>query len=379
MPNEWLDYYKILGITRNATKEEIKKAHISKVQQYHPDKHIGASEEEIQQLSEKFRIVTEAYKVLKDEETRQKYNSYYDYYQTQKATKKRAKAAHTSSNSDTETRKKKTRKTKKEFEEEYWKEYNSIIQEFTKSFKTAYQEERKKEKKYSFLQRRVRCANYLDENFPEFSGIARVGMHTIYEAAYTISKLSVKKKDTFYHYTVRNRRTIAAVVVGGILISSGLFQNSIPTDASPKEEPLTSESTTEYAYASPKIELTRIYEIKAADTLSELAEDANCNMSDIKSRNDIKSDMIRMGDTIEIPYYIPKDELYLYIESKPYDNTINLFEYAQQYNTTAESLLKINEEAIVQTENNYCVISDSLMVPTFKPYQPIKSQEKVKK
>ena len=65
------DYYKILGINRDAKEEEIKKAYRSLVLVCHPDRNPGDQEAE-----EKFKEVTEAYEVLSNREKRAQYNLY---------------------------------------------------------------------------------------------------------------------------------------------------------------------------------------------------------------------------------------------------------------------------------------------------------------
>ncbi|HSB05289.1 MAG TPA: molecular chaperone DnaJ [Thermodesulfobacteriota bacterium] len=65
------DYYKILGISRNATEEEIKKSYRRVAMQYHPDRNPGNRESE-----EKFKAASEAYEVLRDPEKRQIYDQY---------------------------------------------------------------------------------------------------------------------------------------------------------------------------------------------------------------------------------------------------------------------------------------------------------------
>ena len=55
---------KILGLSENATQEEIKKAFRQAAIQYHPDKHVNAPEEEVAKATEKFRQICEAYDVL---------------------------------------------------------------------------------------------------------------------------------------------------------------------------------------------------------------------------------------------------------------------------------------------------------------------------
>jgi len=63
------DYYEVLGISKNATTEEIKKAYRKLAQQYHPDK-AGKSSEE------KFKEVNEAYQVLSDPQKRARYDQF---------------------------------------------------------------------------------------------------------------------------------------------------------------------------------------------------------------------------------------------------------------------------------------------------------------
>jgi molecular chaperone DnaJ len=65
------DYYEVLGVQKNATKDEIKKAYRKLAIQYHPDRNPGDKEAEA-----KFKEATEAYEVLGDDQKRQTYDQF---------------------------------------------------------------------------------------------------------------------------------------------------------------------------------------------------------------------------------------------------------------------------------------------------------------
>lgn len=67
------DYYKILGVSKEATEQEIKKAYRALALKYHPDKNTG-SEEEKKEAEKKFKEISEAYATLSDPEKRKRYD-----------------------------------------------------------------------------------------------------------------------------------------------------------------------------------------------------------------------------------------------------------------------------------------------------------------
>lgn len=65
------DYYEVLGVDKNASADQIKKAYRQKAIQYHPDKNPGDKEAE-----EKFKEAAEAYEVLSDPQKKQRYDQF---------------------------------------------------------------------------------------------------------------------------------------------------------------------------------------------------------------------------------------------------------------------------------------------------------------
>lgn len=65
------DYYEVLGVGKNASDDEIKKAHRKLAKQYHPDLNKDNPD-----AAEKFKELNEAYEVLSDKDKRAKYDQF---------------------------------------------------------------------------------------------------------------------------------------------------------------------------------------------------------------------------------------------------------------------------------------------------------------
>lgn len=74
MPVKFEDYYKVLGVARDAAADEIKRAYRKLAQKLHPDRNKAAD------AAEKFGKVSEAYEVLKDPDKRSKYDQFGQNY-----------------------------------------------------------------------------------------------------------------------------------------------------------------------------------------------------------------------------------------------------------------------------------------------------------
>ena len=68
-----MDYYEVLGVKKDSSAQEIKKAYRKMAMKYHPDRNKGNKEAE-----EQFKKISEAYAVLSDPEKRKQYDTYGD-------------------------------------------------------------------------------------------------------------------------------------------------------------------------------------------------------------------------------------------------------------------------------------------------------------
>lgn len=70
------DYYEVLGVNRNVSPKDLKKAYRRLARKYHPDALRNASESEKKEAEEQFKQLSEAYSILSDEDKRARYDRF---------------------------------------------------------------------------------------------------------------------------------------------------------------------------------------------------------------------------------------------------------------------------------------------------------------
>ena len=70
------DYYEVLGVPKDASESDIKKAYRKAAMKYHPDKFANSSEAEKKDAEDKFKEINEAYEILSDPQKKAAYDQY---------------------------------------------------------------------------------------------------------------------------------------------------------------------------------------------------------------------------------------------------------------------------------------------------------------
>lgn len=385
---KFVDYYKLLGIKKNATDSEIRKAYRAALKKYHPDKNIDKSAEELVVTNSKFLLVCKAEETLSNPKLRRIYDSKYDEYQR--------KLSFTNVYTDDQQKVSST------------EDYSSVWKNLSKSNPTPTKKEQEpassKPKEFEFTEineEKLRAISQRRHNKKTKkatdlkSGVLNISEKFLRELA----KLKIRPKDNYQRYVLRNKKNIvassliAAVVVGGIVIKdskdtkkeiayaypTATYEQEVQTTIPEPTE--TTEEATMPTEDESIITLYRVHTVVPGDTLSQLSIDSNTTQEEIKRVNAMSSNTVVLGTNIIIPYIINAEDLSFYTKTATYSLGASIDEYAKEYETNVETITKLNKEAITYNGTQYEVITDSLVVPNFitkSDYNILKAADAIK-
>ena len=339
-------YFEILEIDKSSSYEEVKKAYRKLAFQYHPDKN---NQDELSER--KMKDINEAYGILKSEKTRIAYVKKYGVYTDSSLVIDLGKTKH----------------------QEELEAMKQSLERIKLQYKDAYHSIRKKEKEYTLKDRLKNAYTKFDEEdyFGELnSTLAYEGLRITYflgrELIYQLKKLKREKNDNLPKYTIRNRKTLAGILIGTMLFNSLSINTTI-------EEPT---SAIEMSTKSDKLLISehclmRIYSVKPGDSLEKISLESNTSIEKIIEVNKLLSTDITENQKLMIPYYVSDDDLKYYtisINSKEYDTLEDL---AKDFNTDVRTIYTLNIECFERIDEKYYQISDKLLVPVFPPQQEI--------
>lgn len=377
------NYYEILGVSREATLDEIKKAHRKQALKYHPDRNPDDKEAE-----EMMKKVNAAFEELSDEDKRRKYDLELDYKERRRQNNNRGSRSYSRNEEDNSS-------FKEGWYEEFWRThttkdnketdaetYEKLFKEYLEKLKESYKNARLFEKKFSFKERREyvkdemfygdglfdnckEVEDYLKKIFSR-DALHYFGVHSLVELTLIACKLKKLKTDDFSTYIMRNRRTFA----GALLAMYLLFGINGTDNVNQVKEPISiTQEETENEIEIGLIDgysLYRVYEVQPGDSLSKLSNDSNTTINYIMEVNNLDSTNIHVGQKLIIPYIIDRDELKYYTTSINLENETGSFEkIAEKYNTDVRTLYSINVEALHFDGEKYIIIADTILVPTF--------------
>ena len=472
------NYYRILGISRNASFDEIKRAYRKKAMENHPDRNRDKSQEEQEIISKRIQIINEAYESLggktQNVAVKSQYDEIYDAHyralaqQNAKNAQRRAQSQSTTPQTKepikqeeqsqqqkqqepvTESAEEKAAKerarrgfwqynaggpgfdyqtfnrTTKEYKynpEDYKYDFNMDAEyeeveaekrqesPFISSIKQAWKEVREEEKKVTFKERHAMLDKDMKKKehasrtkryrtYDEFGNehiirktrpqtqteniifnLRRGTVHIAYETLAQLEKLSHVSEDSIPKFVIRNRNVLAATLVACIIASgptntnetqiqsnvtsySTSTQQTLPTDELSIADAIIKNDEDEEMEARINREYIayRTYKIQSNDTLTKIAANANCTISEIERENDLKdSNLIKAGQSIIVPYHIESGDLMYATFSAYCEQGSSLEEFAKMYSTDVRTIIALNGEAIVDG----VALTDSLLVPNF--------------
>ena len=411
----FVNYYDILGVSRTASQEEIKKAFRKLAVENHPDKFQHCSQEEIDRRTKMFQKIANAYDIIGDEKKRHEYDLQFAEYERRKAEREAQARARQEQRQQEQHRREQqnshserttstghsgaTGKAKTAAKED--EGFKKVVSDI----KTAWQEVRTEEKKTPFLKRHKTLSGRIYRNFYKEDGstlddiffVLKSGtIHTFAEVLYQLEKLTHITEDTVPKYVIRNR-VLASVLALTLIFSGALATQNGDSDQitnppgayqthtpdSNKDQELGIEDGTyqeeqekqEQAKESRDYVVVRKYTIQPDDMLSVLAINANTSIESIMALNNLSSpDLIKYGETLYIPYVINGEDLKYATVAAYYQPGTDLNAFAAKYGTDAASIYGLNEEAFENGE----IISSTLLVPTFASQKEIKEAKEVK-
>ena len=441
------DYYETLGVSRNATVEEIRQAKRALSKKYHPDLIQDESLKDIYgnklarinnaadvllnpQRKYEYDLEWDAHKMKQEQESQRRRRPYYeqagtqytqgstygsqrqgyerhfyDYETDQTYTSYEQYEQQSQQRQEQRQQQRQSSRTEQTRRARGYTSKHAKKSGFFEDIKQAAREVREDEKRRKTSARRAHANvnNFVNRKFSKnrnvaeeiLCAISKGTLHICVSTLRELSKLGYIAKDSFPKFVIRNRRMAAMGAAAVILFSSFGATNDpeviIPETPSitisdstltndqedqfvvgqqPVTDPLEGvfqeeEQVTEYV-------AKRYHKVVAGDTLSGLAEQAGCSIETIQRENYITGSLIKIGETLVIPYeFTSEDYEYATTEVQvPTGKTLR--EIAQEYNTDVATIIRLNEDNVIQSQGNYYVITDTVRVPHFATPSQIK-------
>ena len=440
------DYYETLGVSRNASVEEIRQAKRRLSKLFHPDlvqeealKDIyGSKLAKINNAADvllnpqkkyEYDLEWDAHKMKQEQESQRRRRPYYEQagtQYTQGSTYGSQRQGYERHFYDYETDQTYTsyeqyeQQSQQRQEQRQQQRQSSRTEQtrrargytskqakkgFFEDIRQAAREVREDEKRRKTSARRAHANvnNFVNRKFSKnrnvaeeiLCAISKGTLHICVSTLRELSKLGYIAKDSFPKFVIRNRR-VAAMGAAAVILFSSFGATNDPEVIIPETPSITISDSTltndqEDQFVVEDNQTTdplegvfqeeeqvteyvakRYHKVVAGDTLSGLAEQAGCSIETIQRENYITGSLIKIGETLVIPYeFTSEDYEYATTEVQvPTGKTLR--EIAQEYNTDVATIIRLNEDNVIQSQGNYYVITDTVRVPNFATPSQIK-------
>ena len=440
------DYYETLGVSRNASVEEIRQAKRRLSKLFHPDlvqeealKDIyGSKLAKINNAADvllnphkkyEYDLEWDAHKMKQEQESQRRRRPYYEQagtQYTQGSTYGSQRQGYERHFYDYETDQTYTsyeqyeQQSQQRQEQRQQQRQSSRTEQtrrargytskqakkgFFEDIRQAAREVREDEKRRKTSARRAHANvnNFVNRKFSKnrnvaeeiLCAISKGTLHICVSTLRELSKLGYIAKDSFPKFVIRNRR-MAAMGAAAVILFSSFGATNDPEVIIPETPSITISDSTltndqEDQFVVEDNQTTdplegvfqeeeqvteyvakRYHKVVAGDTLSGLAEQAGCSIETIQRENYITGSLIKIGETLVIPYeFTSEDYEYATTEVQvPTGKTLR--EIAQEYNTDVATIIRLNEDNVIQSQGNYYVITDTVRVPNFATPSQIK-------
>ena len=440
------DYYETLGVSRNASVEEIRQAKRRLSKLFHPDlvqeealKDIyGSKLSKINNAADvllnpqkkyEYDLEWDAHKMKQEQESQRRRRPYYEQagtQYTQGSTYGSQRQGYERHFYDYETDQTYTsyeqyeQQSQQRQEQRQQQRQSSRTEQtrrargytskqakkgFFEDIRQAAREVREDEKRRKTSARRAHANvnNFVNRKFSKnrnvaeeiLCAISKGTLHICVSTLRELSKLGYIAKDSFPKFVIRNRR-MAAMGAAAVILFSSFGATNDPEVIIPETPSITISDSTltndqEDQFVVEDNQTTdplegvfqeeeqvteyvakRYHKVVAGDTLSGLAEQAGCSIETIQRENYITGSLIKIGETLVIPYeFTSEDYEYATTEVQvPTGKTLR--EIAQEYNTDVATIIRLNEDNVIQSQGNYYVITDTVRVPNFATPSQIK-------
>lgn len=439
------DYYETLGVSRNASVEEIRQAKRRLSKLFHPDlvqeealKDIyGSKLAKINNAADvllnpqkkyEYDLEWDAHKMKQEQESQRRRRPYYEqagtqytqgstygsqrqgyerhfydyetdqtytsYEQYEQQSQQRQEQRQQRQSSRTEQTRRARGYTSKQAKKGFFEDIRQAAREVR---------EDEKRRKTSARRAHANVNNFVNRKFSKnrnvaeeiLCAISKGTLHICVSTLRELSKLGYIAKDSFPKFVIRNRR-MAAMGAAAVILFSSFGATNDPEVIIPETPSITISDSTltndqEDQFVVEDNQTTdplegvfqeeeqvteyvakRYHKVVAGDTLSGLAEQAGCSIETIQRENYITGSLIKIGETLVIPYeFTSEDYEYATTEVQvPTGKTLR--EIAQEYNTDVATIIRLNEDNVIQSQGNYYVITDTVRVPNFATPSQIK-------